>query len=88
MQLREELAPCRELPGVVDVRVMGAIGVVQLAPPLDLDQLRVRFVDQGVWVRPFRDIVYLTPAFIIEPSDLTILTRAVVDVVRSWSATR
>lgn len=88
MQLREELAPCRELPGVIDVRVMGAIGVVQLAPPLDLDALRVRFVDEGVWIRPFRDIIYLTPAFTIEPNDLTTLTRAVVGVVRSWSATR
>ncbi|MGI4745711.1 MAG: adenosylmethionine--8-amino-7-oxononanoate transaminase [Janthinobacterium lividum] len=76
-QLASELEPCRTLPGVVDVRVMGAIGVVQLARIEDMNALKAALVEQGVWVRPFRDIVYLTPAFTITPPELTMLTRAV-----------
>ena len=76
-QLASELEPCRTLPGVVDVRVMGAIGVVQLAGIKDMNALKAALVEQGVWVRPFRDIIYLTPAFTITPSELAVLTRAV-----------
>ncbi len=82
-QLRAELEPCRALPGVCDVRVRGAIGVVQLADPPDLDRLREHLADQGVWVRPFRDIVYLTPAFTIAPDALSCLTRAIYRVLTS-----
>jgi adenosylmethionine-8-amino-7-oxononanoate aminotransferase len=76
-QLRAGLEPCRALPHVVDVRVRGAIGVVQLDRIADPQALRQKLIGQGVWVRPFRDIVYLTPAFTIEPADLTRLTDAV-----------
>ena len=60
---REGLAPCRGLPGVKDVRVKGAIGVVELERIDDLDALRARFVEEGVFIRPFGNVVYLTPAF-------------------------
>ena len=83
-QLRRELAPCRGLPGVVDVRVLGAIGVVQLERPVAA-ALRPAFLERGVWVRPFGDIVYLAPPFIIAPDDLTRLTSAVCEVVSHWS---
>ncbi len=83
-QLERELAPCRTLPGVVDVRVMGAIGVVQLARPVAAN-LRPAFLARNVWVRPFGDIVYLMPPFIIEPDDLSTLTTAVCEVVSEWS---
>ncbi|HQU01496.1 MAG TPA: aminotransferase class III-fold pyridoxal phosphate-dependent enzyme, partial [Acetobacteraceae bacterium] len=76
-QLRAGLEPCRALPHVVDVRVRGGIGVVQLDRIADPQALRQKLIGQGVWVRPFRDIVYLTPAFTIEPADLTRLTDAV-----------
>ncbi|NPD66519.1 adenosylmethionine--8-amino-7-oxononanoate transaminase [Lichenicola cladoniae] len=76
-QLESELEPCRALPGVVDVRVMGAIGVVQLARIEAMNALKAALVEQGVWVRPFRDIIYLTPAFTITSAELTVLTRAV-----------
>lgn len=76
-QLKSELEPCRTLPGVVDVRVMGAIGVVQLARIEAMNALKMALVEQGVWVRPFRDIVYLTPAFTITPAELSVLTHAV-----------
>jgi adenosylmethionine-8-amino-7-oxononanoate aminotransferase len=80
-RLEDGLGPCRSLPGVVDVRVMGAIGAVQLAQAPDREALKRAFLDRGVWVRPFGDIVYLTPAFILGDDDLTRLTGAVKDVI-------
>src|SRR5450830_1210994 len=77
------LAPCRSMAGVKDVRVQGAIGVVEMEHIDDLDALRARFVEQGVFVRPFGNIIYLTPAFTIAPDELKTLTDAVVNVVRS-----
>lgn len=82
-QLRRELAPCRTIPGVRDVRVMGAIGVVELDKIEDADALRRAFVDRGTWVRPFRRIVYLTPAFTITTEELSILTGAIVDILKA-----
>ena len=82
-QLEAELAPCRALPGVRDVRVRGAIGVVQLEAAPDLNALKRRLVEAGVWIRPFRDIVYLTPAFTIAPDELSRLTGAIHAVLRS-----
>ena len=79
--LRVGLEPCRKLPGVVDVRVRGAIGVVQLATGTDVYALRPRFVEQGVWVRPFKDVVYLMPPLVVSPEELDTLTRAVRSVL-------
>jgi adenosylmethionine---8-amino-7-oxononanoate aminotransferase len=83
-QLRVELAPCRALPGVADVRVKGAIGVVELAGTPDVEALRLKFVAEGVWIRPFGRTVYLTPAFTIASADLSILTGAIGSVLRDW----
>ncbi|VFM95780.1 MAG: adenosylmethionine-8-amino-7-oxononanoate aminotransferase [Candidatus Kentron sp. G] len=77
------LEPCRELPHVADVRALGAIGVVELTEPVDMKRVQPRFVEQGVWVRPFGRLVYLMPAFIIDEADLETLTKAVVAVVSS-----
>jgi adenosylmethionine---8-amino-7-oxononanoate aminotransferase len=79
--LSRGLAPCRSLPGVVDVRVKGAIGVVELERIDDLAVLRARFVEEGVFVRPFGREVYLTPAFTIGADDLDALTSAVRRVI-------
>ncbi len=79
--LREGLAECRRLPGVVDVRVKGAIGVVQLEPGIDVRAMRPRFIERGVWARPFKDIIYLTPSFVISQDELDRLTRAAREVV-------
>jgi adenosylmethionine-8-amino-7-oxononanoate aminotransferase len=83
--LRDALAPCRALPGVVDVRVKGAIGVVQVEKLGDVDGLKRRFVEHGAFIRPFGDIVYLTPCFPIAPEDLARLTDALAEVLREWS---
>jgi len=82
-RLEAGLAPCRGLPGVVDVRCLGAIGVVELAHIADLAALRQAFVNQGVWIRPIRNIVYLTPALTIGAAELDALCDAVVWVVGS-----
>ncbi|MGX7345783.1 adenosylmethionine--8-amino-7-oxononanoate transaminase [Acetobacter pasteurianus] len=79
--LTEALEPCRTLPGVKDVRTLGAIGVVELEKINNPDALRQRFIAEGVWIRPFRNIVYLTPAFTIEKQDLRKLTDAIYKVL-------
>ncbi|MBD9419616.1 adenosylmethionine--8-amino-7-oxononanoate transaminase [Achromobacter sp. ACM04] len=76
------LEPCRELPWVRDVRVLGAIGVVELDGIADREGLKRRLVEAGVWVRPFGNVVYLTPALTIADGELASLMRAVVDVLR------
>ncbi|HEY8032950.1 MAG TPA: aminotransferase class III-fold pyridoxal phosphate-dependent enzyme, partial [Methylocella sp.] len=80
--LARGLEPARELPHVRDVRVKGAIGVVELDSIDDLSALKHRFIEAGVFVRPFRNIVYLTPAFTIGEEDLERLTGAVVQVLQ------
>ena len=84
--LARDLAPCRDLPGVTDVRVKGAIGVVELDHNVDAEALRRRFVAEGVWLRPFGRIVYLAPAFTIAAHELAALTGAVKRVLAAGPA--
>jgi adenosylmethionine-8-amino-7-oxononanoate aminotransferase len=74
--------------GVRDVRVMGAIGVVELDHIDDVEALRQRFIAEGVFVRPFGSVIYLTPAFTIGEDDLANLTAAIVRVIRAWTGAR
>ena len=85
-QLVAGLEPCRTMGGVIDVRVLGAIGVVELDAPVDMAMIQPLFVDAGVWVRPFGKLIYLMPPFIIENEDLEKLTSAVVDIVSKLSS--
>ncbi len=80
-QLRQGLAPCRTMDHVRDVRVLGAIGVVELRQSVVLADIQQRFVERGVWVRPFGCLVYVMPAYCMEDSDLQTLTAAVCEVV-------
>ncbi len=84
-RLAEGLAPCSGLEHVIDVRVKGATGVVQLDRVPDLDALREAFLDESVWIRPFNDVVYLMPPFVVSEDELEQLTRAVCRVVERWS---
>jgi adenosylmethionine-8-amino-7-oxononanoate aminotransferase len=79
------LAPCRDLPGVADVRVLGAIGVVEMRDPVDMRTIQARFVDRGVWVRPFGRLIYLMPPYVVSDAQLEHLCGAVVDVVAGHS---
>jgi adenosylmethionine-8-amino-7-oxononanoate aminotransferase len=79
--LKTGLEPCRGLPGVTDVRIKGTVGVVELDRIEDLNALRQRFIAEGVFVRPFGNIVYLTPAFTIAEDELAALTAAIRRVV-------
>ncbi len=82
-QLASELAPCRDLEAVADVRTLGAIGVVELRKPVDMHTLPQQFVDAGVWVRPFGKLVYLMPPFVIATEDLEKLTTAVHRIINA-----
>ena len=75
-QLQRELGAFQEYPAVRDVRVFGAIGVVQTHEPAPVAELQRVFVERGVWIRPFNDLIYLMPPYVIEPDDLTRLTSA------------
>ena len=79
--LRSGLAPCADLPSVADVRVLGAIGVVELEQPVDMARIQPAFVEAGVWVRPFGRLVYLMPPYVIGDEDLARLCRAVFRVL-------
>ena len=81
--LRAGLEPCRDMDGVADVRVLGAIGVVEMAQAQDCDLLRRRFVERGVWIKPFGKTVYLTPALTVSEEELRVLTDAVPAVIGS-----
>jgi adenosylmethionine---8-amino-7-oxononanoate aminotransferase len=75
-RLREGLAPARALPGVADVRVLGAIGVVQLEHEVDIAAATACAVERGVWLRPFRDLIYAMPSYVVEDDDLARVTEA------------
>lgn len=79
--LQQGLEPCRALPQVADVRVLGAIGVVELHQPVNMATIQRQFVERGVWVRPFGRLVYLMPPYITEDWQLNLLTAAVREVV-------
>jgi adenosylmethionine-8-amino-7-oxononanoate aminotransferase len=82
-RLEAGLAPCRRLACVKDVRVLGAVGVVELERLADPKALQRSCVEAGIWVRPFRNIIYLTPSFTIGADDLGVLTGAVTQVLSS-----
>lgn len=80
-ELERGLAPCRELSPVREVRVLGAIGVVELEHPVDMRWMPEQFVQRGVWVRPFRNLVYVMPPYTITPEEIALLTQAIVEVI-------
>jgi adenosylmethionine---8-amino-7-oxononanoate aminotransferase len=80
-QLKAELEPCRSCAAVKDVRVLGAIGVVELHHPVNMNVIQPRFVEEGVWLRPFGRLIYTMPPYIIQPSELKAITDAIYKIV-------
>ncbi len=76
-ELDRGLSPCRDLPGVSDVRTLGAVGVVQLDHPVDVVAATEAALDRGVWVRPFRDLVYTMPPYVADDTDLAAITAGI-----------
>jgi adenosylmethionine-8-amino-7-oxononanoate aminotransferase len=84
-QLRRELEPCRKYPGVRDVRVLGAIGVVEMQNDIDLGQVVPRLVERGVWLRPFGKLLYTMPPYVVTERELTEITSAMCDTADAIS---
>jgi len=80
-RLRDGLAPAAALPGVSDVRVLGAVGVVQTTAPVDVEAVTAAALERGVWVRPFRDLVYTMPPYICADADVDAISAAIVGAV-------
>ncbi|MDT8441426.1 MAG: adenosylmethionine--8-amino-7-oxononanoate transaminase [Desulfuromonadales bacterium] len=81
----EKLMPCRDWPGVADVRIKGGIGVVELEQPVDMAAITRAFVDRGVWIRPFGRLVYVMPPYMISADDLQVLLTAMTDTIAEQS---
>jgi adenosylmethionine-8-amino-7-oxononanoate aminotransferase len=81
--LQRSLAVARDLPGVKDVRVLGAVGVVQLEGPVDVPRVTEAALERGVWVRPFLDLVYTMPPYVCTDEDVATIGRAIVGAVKA-----
>lgn len=83
-QLNDELRKCEALALVKEVRILGAIGVVELNEEVDLSFMTGAFISEGVWVRPFLNLVYIMPPFVISKEELTHLTSAIYNVIKAY----
>jgi adenosylmethionine-8-amino-7-oxononanoate aminotransferase len=79
--LKENLSPCQQLESVQEVRVLGAIGVVEMKQPVDMVKIQPAFVEHGIWVRPFGKLVYVMPAYIMSNEQIATLGAQIYKVL-------
>jgi adenosylmethionine---8-amino-7-oxononanoate aminotransferase len=84
-ELAAGLAPAADLPGVADVRTIGAVGVIETRTPVDMAVIQPLLVQRGVWVRPFGRLVYTMPPFVSTSADVAAITAAMVEAVAATS---
>ena len=82
-RLRDGLEPARSLSGVADVRVLGAIGVIEMTDPVDMPTATAAALEHGIWLRPFRNLIYAMPPYICTPAEIGQITSAMVGVARA-----
>lgn len=87
-QLKTDLTPLMDLDSVADIRVLGAIGVMEMVEPVDVGRAQKQLVEAGVWIRPFGRLVYIMPPFVMSPEELSKLTSAMRDLAESATAGR
>ena len=83
-QLSAGLEPARQDSGVVDVRVLGAIGVIELEKPVVMEKIQPMFVERGIWIRPFGKLVYTMPPFVISDNELKELTEKIINIIGEY----
>ncbi|TDR18524.1 adenosylmethionine--8-amino-7-oxononanoate transaminase [Marinicella litoralis] len=81
-QLKSELQDCMNLPMVKEVRVLGAIGVIEMKESVDIEWFQSKMVEQGVWIRPFMNLIYIMPPFIIEPEQISHITKSILSTLK------
>ena len=82
-QMKNNLTPIANALSVKEVRVLGAIGVVEMKAPVDVPAAQKFFVDHGVWIRPFRNLIYIMPPYVIKDGELRILTETIIDYINT-----
>ena len=81
-RLKQGLAECADSSAVADVRTLGAIAVVEMKKPVDMESIQCRLVEKGVWLRPFGKLIYTMPPYIISDEDLDKITGAMREIVK------
>ncbi len=83
-QLKKQLLPLIKCPKVFDIRIIGAIGVIEMKHPVNVEKLQKKFIKRGVWLRPFGTLIYLIPPYIIKSKQLQLVIEAIKDVICNY----